>query len=381
MNEKIYAHTKSDENGKPLSEEQWQPLEEHLNAVAQFAAREAVVFGAEAFAKTTGLLHDIGKDSPEFQAYIRNKRPSVDHKRAGAQAAVDIYGRAFGKLLAYCILGHHGGLPNAAEESIIYDPKPAPSGLHLSSPYLKERPDKPVFHKPFLQTGEGQVAYMQLLIRMAFSCLVDGDYLDTEKFMSPETAALRGEPVPIQTLYELFQPALAKLQNYDIAFPVNRARRDVLNACLENGNKGPGFYTLTVPTGGGKTLSSMAFALEQVKRCGMRRIVYAVPFTTVTEQIAGVFREIFDKNTVGRSLVLEHHSNLDLAGKTEDEKDAVRLLSENWDTPLIVTTTVQLLESLFPTCRRASAKFIILRKALLYLTRRKRCPIRCFGLF
>jgi CRISPR-associated helicase Cas3 len=178
---------------------------------------------------------------------------------------------------------------------------------------------------------------------MVFSCLVDADYIDTERFMAPEKSSLRKPALPASALSELFEPKLKELLSHDVEGKrVNAARREVLNACLEKGKASSGFFTLTAPTGSGKTLSSLAFALMQAVHQGKKRIIYALPFTTITKQNADVFRDI-----LGSENVLEHHSNMDPVPEDDDSGETTRLISQNWDAPLIVTTTVQLLESLF----------------------------------
>jgi CRISPR-associated helicase Cas3 len=183
---------------------------------------------------------------------------------------------------------------------------------------------------------------------MVFSALVDADYLDTESFAEPDKADMRPTFPPISAYCELFAPTLQRLLSYPQDRAVNVARRGVLNACLSAAEEQRGFFKLTVPTGGGKTLSSLAFALRHAEKHGMKRVICAIPFTSITEQTADVFRGIF-----GGDLVLEHHSNTGAENKTDDEGGddgtgaAFRLACENWDAPLVVTTNVQLFESLF----------------------------------
>jgi CRISPR-associated helicase Cas3/CRISPR-associated endonuclease Cas3-HD len=336
-NQVYYAHTKKDVNGNALPELQWQTLEAHLVAVAKLASEAASVFSAHALGMAVGLLHDAGKATPEFDARLHGKATRVDHKSLGAGVAAARYPKPLARLMAYCILGHHGGLPNHADIQV--NPADAPESLARLFSLLPESVPVQLSH---LSDEVDVGAFVQLLIRMVFSVLVDSDYLDTARFTEPERSALWREPVEAAELPAMFAPKLSELRGYDQSKTVNRARREVLDACIDAGALGGGFYTLTVPTGGGKTLSSLAFAMEQIKKCDMRRVIYAVPFTTITEQTAEIFRKIF-----GGGAVLEHHSSLDISEKTDDERDTLRLVSERWDAPLIVTTTVQLLESIF----------------------------------
>jgi CRISPR-associated helicase Cas3/CRISPR-associated endonuclease Cas3-HD len=346
VNQVYYAHTKKDARGNALPEIEWQTLEAHLTEVAKLAAESASVFGADALGAAIGLLHDAGKATPEFDARLHGKAVHVDHKSLGASVAAGKYPKPLARLMAYCILGHHGGLPNHSDEVMqSLNPADAPESLAELFSSLPADIAVPCFRLP---SENGKIdetdmgAYVQLLIRMAFSALVDGDYLDTAQFMTPQLPALQYEAIDATALPAMFAPTLAKLRGYDLSLTVNRARRKVLDACVDAGALGGGFYTLTVPTGGGKTLSSLAFAMRQIEQCGMRRVIYAAPFTTITEQTTDIFRGIF-----GDDAVLEHHSNLDISEKTDNERDTLRLVSERWDAPLIVTTTVQLIESLF----------------------------------
>jgi len=336
----IYAHTKTDEEGVVLPEAQWQPLCSHLDEVVRIASQFGEKIGLREFAIAAGRLHDIGKTSQDFQDRLHGKRNGVDHKSLGAEIAVGHYGDKFGRLLAYAIQGHHGGMPDGAKDSIYALKGKNDEEAEL---YLRDLPEKLALSPPQINSKEGEAAYVQLLIRMIFSCLVDADYLDTERFMTPEKAALRPKAKPAKELCKLFCSELDKLLGYDITDnPVYAARRDVLNACLLRGREGRGFYTLTVPTGGGKTLSSLAFALEQIQTHDMDRIIFAMPFTTIIEQNADVYREIF-----GDEYILEHHSNIDPNPDDDHSEEQTRLACQNWDAPLIVTTSVQLLESLF----------------------------------
>jgi CRISPR-associated endonuclease/helicase Cas3 len=312
-------------------------------------------FYAEEWGKLAGLWHDLGKYSDDFQLYIRNSSgyeahlaptapKRVNHASAGALHAQEKFpDRALP--LAYLIAGHHAGLPdwsaadgeaNAALENRLREDRQqgllqkavvnAPESL-----LHREAPSLDAFKNGMESKG------LHLWIRMLFSCLTDADFLDTEAFMNGEKSAQRGGYPGLMALLAQFNVAMeAKRQSAEDT-PVNRMRSDVLRQCRQKAVEAPGFYTLTVPTGGGKTLSSLAFALEHAKANGKRRIVYAIPFTSIIEQTAEVFRGIFG------DAVLEHHCNLD------SDRDAPRnrLASENWDAPLIVTTNVQLFESLF----------------------------------
>ncbi|MDR1821543.1 MAG: CRISPR-associated helicase Cas3', partial [Oscillospiraceae bacterium] len=325
-----------------LPDTEWQTLDAHLQAVAQLAENAAAEFGAGELAHAAGLLHDIGKATEAFQKRLHGSPMSADHKTEGGRIAVERYGKNIGRLLAYIICGHHAGLPDYSSES----------GAGVDD-MLRRTGDKLLCDIPETsampqitttsQSKTHQLFYLTMLIRMVFSALVDADYLDTEAFSSPEKSEKRPKFPTIAAYSELFEPKLLELLSYPQDSTVNISRRGVLNGCLSAAEMPRGFFKLTVPTGGGKTLSSLAFALKHAQINGHSRIIYSIPFTSITEQNADVFRQIF-----GRDLVLEHHSNAgadNLSG--EASENTARLACENWDAPLVVTTNVQLFESLF----------------------------------
>ena len=330
------------------------PLEEHLSAVSQLAGKMASEFGAEEWGKIAGLWHDLGKYSDDFQSYIRGKSGyeahlvdatagRVNHSSAGALHAEAAFGK-LGLVLAYLIAGHHAGLPDwfsdqtggAALENRMKDGKET----CLLQQALKAAP-KAILQQQIpslsaVKKGE-EFNGLHLWIRMLFSCLTDADFLDTEAFMDKGKSRQRGGYPELATLLSQFNEAMETKTQLAEPSSINLLRADVLRQCREKAAGVPGLYTLTVPTGGGKTLSSLAFALEHAIHRGKRRIIYAIPYTSIIEQTADVFRDIFG------NAVLEHHSNLD----AEKETVGSCLASENWDAPLIVTTNVQIFESLF----------------------------------
>jgi len=329
------------------------PLEEHLAAVSLMAGRMASEFGAGEWGRLAGIWHDLGKFSRDFQSYIRSKSGHeahlvdavpgrVNHSSAGALHAAAALGK-LGIVLAYLIAGHHAGLPdwfadetaNAALENRLREGKEIgllQQALKVAPRYILQA-EQPALKPESFGGTDG----LHLWIRMLFSCLTDADFLDTEAFMDQVKSGQRGGYPELATLRDQFDEAMQKKAGEAEATPVNRLRAEVLRQCRARADGAPGIYTLTVPTGGGKTLSSLAFAIEHALHHGKRRIVYAIPYTSIIEQTANVFRDIFG------DAVLEHHSNLD----AKEETAKSRLASENWDAPLIVTTNVQLFESLF----------------------------------
>ncbi|MDY6825229.1 MAG: CRISPR-associated helicase Cas3' [Thermodesulfobacteriota bacterium] len=341
---KYYAHSKE---GEPP--ECWQLLREHLVQVSNMAEDFASFFNASTWGRILGENHDIGKGTNEWQAWLRHVNNVEDtafskfyighvkHAMHGARWLYDYLSQA-GKLLSYCIAGHHGGLSNWSDQEGV--------GLKSKLAQPQEKIDislrTPKIEKnlPFsISDGAKRFGFqLQFFARMIFSCLVDADYLDTEAFLDKEKNEWRSQYPSVEELCGRFWPKFDSLRQSAAPTPVNKQREIVLNNCLEAAKQEPGLFSLTVPTGGGKTLSSMAFALEHAKKYHKRRIIYVIPFTTVIEQNAAVFRDV-----LGKDAVLEHHCNF----IPEDSDWKTRLATENWDAPVIVTTNVQFFNSFF----------------------------------
>lgn len=359
MSTVLYAHTGSDFD----DESTWQTLSEHLNNVAETASTFAAEFGMFQWGRMLGLLHDAGKSSAAFEKRLRGGKEHVDHSTAGAKIAIERYGSK-GYFAAYSLVGHHGGQPNGIRETIgkgSAGRKPLESRLNgeiesydrffelveSGEIDLPQESDLGMPMVPGRRGGEknqmaSKIFSTYALSRMIYSTLVDADYLDTEAFMAPEASlARRGRKYStVEELSAVLEKHLASLCNDGST--VNRMRRTVLRDCLAAADCRQGLFSLTVPTGGGKTLSSLAFALKHACIHHMKRVIIAVPFVTVTEQTAQVLKSIF-----GSDQVLEHHSNYDYSDLNDEEAYAQRLATQNWDAPIIVTTNVQLFESLF----------------------------------
>ncbi len=338
----LVAHTSEDGRTQPLSD--------HLQEVGKLAGRFALQFGCEEWARHAGLVHDIGKAAPAFQQYLLNGGPKTEH---AAAAAIALY-QGNTHLLAYCAAGHHAGMPDGGDGADMADAPTLRAKLQRQSKYgwdipgyLNEAgiPPSMVLPAPPIITLERHGFSLSFLTRMLFSCLVDADYLDTEAFMNNE---------PVRLSECSLAPLLPLLEKHLASFgtpksELNQRRSAILARCKEAAQLPRGLYSLTVPTGGGKTLSSMAFALRHAlhhaKEQGLRRIIYVIPYTNIIEQTAVVFRKIF-----GDEAVLEHHSNVDY-DDAEEVQHANHLYkrhaSENWDIPIVVTTSVQFFESLF----------------------------------
>lgn len=321
-----------------------QSILDHLGGTAKLAQEFASAFGCGDYGRCHGILHDIGKYSAGFQKRIQEGGGKVDHSTAGAQLVWSLAETINARMAAYCVAGHHAGLPDggsAADDEV---------ESTLSARLNRSVEDYQAFREEIdpnilLPTQEpplhilGKAGFtISFLTRMLYSCLVDADFLDTEAFMSDGSVVREpGEGIP--ALYEKLEEKLKELKHP--TNELNRMRCKILERCLQMAEAERGLFTLTVPTGGGKTLSSLAFALKHAKRHGMRRVIYVIPYTSIIEQTAAIFRDI-----VGDGNLLEHHYNFQYDFKN-DEMDPRRLAAENWDKPLIVTTNVQFFESLF----------------------------------
>ncbi len=335
-----YAHSTDS-----ADKSEWQSLGVHLQNVASLASGFAAVFGAGDWGRFAGLLHDAGKATAAFQRRLEGSAERVDHSTFGARLAREKAG-PLGLLLSYAIAGHHGGLPDGGlqETQLHYRLKhgKVPADVALLPVVDIRKPLKP----PFKMKRDEAGFSMAFFTRMLFSCLVDADFLDTEGFCSPEKHADRPSEGPEQLtpLKSKLDHHLSQLAAKADPSPVNRLRQQILTQCRIKATSSPQIFSLTVPTGGGKTLSSLSFALDHAIANKQRRVIYAIPFTSIIEQNAGVFQDI-----LGREQVLEHHSNF----KEKDEMEEVAynrrrgLAAENWDAPVVVTTNVQFFESLF----------------------------------
>ena len=316
-----------------------QTVIDHLNGTARRSAAFASDFGSEDFGRLVGLAHDIGKNSQAFQKRLKGG-PKVDHATAGAIECAKI-GAA---MSACCVIGHHGGLPDFGNPIADMPGEATFSGRlkkglqsgrvsYTWNGRLPAVPSEPAFQNDSYR--------LSMWTRMLYSCLVDADYLDTEEFMSGGNVQ-RGGYDSLPELWERFKRHIAGF--FPPRSELNRLRCEILKSCMDAGSGQKGIYSLTVPTGGGKTVASLAFALRHAIENNMRRIIYVIPYTSIIEQNARVFRDI-----LGEDNVIEHHSGaaFDSDEEINGEKSRQRLASENWDAPVIVTTAVQFFESIY----------------------------------
>lgn len=383
-----YGHTKENQvSKKVLPKEHWQLLKSHLDEVARMAEERAAKFGAQKLGRIIGLLHDLGKYSEAFQKRLDGEREKVDHKTAGAQEVHSRFGNVIGKALAYTIAGHHGGLPDGN--------KGAPGNL----PECLAKTDIPDYQA---YVGEIEIPGLSnqdlagmpkpkdidmaafsfsFCIRMMYSCLVDADYLDTERFMNVEKYMARPVSASMETLLKRFEKKLELLaeRNHQNPSVINTARQSILVRCLTMAESKPGLFTLTVPTGGGKTYSSLAFGLKHAVKHNKDRVIYVIPYTSIIEQNAQVFRESLEDDSLNETVVLEHHSNFEYPEGNFDDWDehekVHRLASENWDMPVVVTTAVQFFESLYANKGSRCRKLHNIANSVIILDEAQMMPI------
>ncbi|RJQ65411.1 MAG: CRISPR-associated helicase Cas3' [Desulfobacteraceae bacterium] len=381
-NSELLAHAIQDEK---TGEWRTHSLDEHLAGVAKMADEFAGVFGNGDWGSAAGFLHDLGKGSDAFQQYIRQvtgfdaeahietSPGKVNHSSHGAVWSVENL-KGIGRILAYLVAGHHAGLPDWFRTLGIG----GNLEHRLSAEEQKDLPQVPEVWQT-MAVSRVRVPYslpcgrslteeaFHLWVRMLFSSLVDADFLDTEEFMRPDQWAQRGTYPPLSELKSKFESYMDSLIAKAEPTEVNRLRQQILSECRDAGCKEPGFFSLTVPTGGGKTLSAMAFALEHavVPNNNKKRIIVAIPYTSIIEQTAKEYKKIF-----GEENVVEHHSSLD----PDKESRQSRLASENWDAPIIVTTNVQLFESLFAAKSSACRKLHNIADSIIILDEAQMLP-------
>jgi len=380
---KYYAHSSPDE-----SKSDWQLLSDHLGKVGELAASKASHFGAQELAEISGLLHDLGKYCPEFQARLQGSPKKVDHATWGARVAIEKYGSEIGSLLAYGIAGHHAGLADGAEamegqsvtsldKRLKAEPTTQLDPVWENEITLTDRPSLPPIK---LDPASHTAGLFQLSIlgRMLYSCLVDADFIDTDNYYRQlDNQAARDEEFPtvVQLKQQLDQYlAQSRFQSEE---GINATRKRILANVRRQSELTPGLFTLNVPTGGGKTLSSLAFALDHAVRHGLRRVILVIPFTSIVEQNAEVWRDAL--GPYGEDAVLEHHSAFDqekMDFSDPESKDKLRLAAENWEAPIVVTTAVQFFESLFANRSSRCRKLHNIANSVVILDEAQTLPVK-----
>lgn len=349
------------------SDAEIQSNDDHQQGVAERAEAFAAEFGMGEWGRVLGLLHDKGKEKKAFQQHIIKESgldPSVrvegDYKHAyvGALLAKQLFPK-YHPLMDNALMGHHRGLYDDGDMLEVMKSQ-IPNDVTVSQ--ISAQFSVPKLQKP------SDVHHLQ---RMLFSCLVDADYLDTEAFMQPEQSKLRGKYESLEELERKLELFLNSLKKNAPDTEVNRIRNEVQGCCLKESVNQPGFYSLTVPTGGGKTIASVLWAIKHAVRNGLKRIIIAIPYTSIITQTASVLGNIF-----GDENVLEHHSNVDRTDSNDKELSQKQKIStENWDYPIVVTTNVQLFESLFSNKPSDCRKLHNIAKSILILDEVQTLPI------
>ena len=387
----VYAHSVPGRTA-----EHWEPLGDHLRDVAARCEVFGGAFGFGALARLAGLLHDVGKCSTAFQAYIAvgdaagAKGP--DHSTAGAREALRLYPQ-LRQILPFVVAGHHAGLADGADLLRRLDPAqreipPHPGWEDAAGPLptlSALRPTRPV--RPNRVAGFTEA----FLTRMLFSCLVDADRTETARFYGEAVALI---DTPLALLRDRLRAHMAMKRTAAAAAATTprtkmlaALRAEVLDRIVDRAADTPGLFTLTVPTGGGKTLASLAFALEHAVRHGQRRVIYVIPFTSIVEQSAAVFREALAEGPGGTNErdVLEHHAGVDWeraakdadrGGRGADAVDRLQRAAETWAVPVVVTTAVQFFESLFANRTSRCRKLHNLAGSVIVLDEAQTMPLR-----
>lgn len=344
MAELLWAHSAREVDGLRHG------LADHLRGTSWRAGAFGEIFGAGPLAAHCGLLHDVGKGTCQWQrglieAELSGGRVGIPHKHAGTWL-LDRHGLG---IMSAVVFGHHGGLPDrkrlrqelfCADE----DPLVAEAIQKVAEIVPEIHPSAPIALPPWLPEAADADPYaLDLLVRMVYSAVVDADFLDTEEHFA--AAPRPSHPVSASDLVERFEKARQVLLAESPSSPIDGLREEVYQHCLEAAGGPQGIYRIPAPTGSGKTLATGGFALHHARRHSLRRVIVAVPFMSITEQNASVYRGLLDVEGED-PVVLEHHSGIDL-----DDDDArkrwQRLAAENWDAPFVVTTTIRLFESLF----------------------------------
>lgn len=349
-----------------------QSNDEHQQGVSELASKFAGEFGMAEWGRVLGLLHDKGKEKKAFQQHIikesgldQNVKVEGDYRHAyvGALIAKQLYSK-FSPLMINALMGHHRGLYDDGEMKEVMK-------MEMPKDVIVEKIDAefeiPQLEKPV----KGYQKDIHHLQRMLYSCLVDADYLDTEAFMQPEQSELRGKHDSLDVLQEKLEAYLDSLKKEAPDTEVNRIRTEVQQCCIKESENKQGFFSLTVPTGGGKTLASVLWAIKHAIKNNLNRIIIAIPYTSIITQTASVLRNVF-----GEENVLEHHSNVDSSKMNDKElANRLKLATENWDYPIIVTTNVQFFESLFSNKPSDCRKLHNIAKSVLIFDEVQTLPI------
>lgn len=375
MELKIPAHIREDGTE--------QSLEDHLTETGKLAAEFCSEFGLEALGSTLGRAHDIGKNTKGFEKRIRSQGPKVDHATAGAQGLFKLsqqrWNPYLSKLFLACpVMSHHSGLPDFGSKIDSSDggtlfgrlKKKVPDCSEVFQIVNPEIPDAQLLRKIKFHNEKDFCFQMSFAAKMVYSALVDADYLDTERFMSDgnvkraETDSL--DAIDAVVTEKITVKGWLEEQNPD---SIGGRRSEILRHCIEQGKTTErGLFKLSAPTGSGKTVSSFMFALKHAVHNRLRRIIYVIPYSSIIEQNAMEFR-----NLAGNSNVLEHHSGFDFTQESEELK-MLELATENWDIPIVVTTSNQFFESLYGYKTSASRKIHNIANSVVIFDEAQKLP-------
>ncbi len=358
-----FAHSR---DGVPQLE--WQTLQAHAEGVQKLCEQFAEPFASQEAAGLIGRIHDAGKTHPDFQAHLRGENRNHPHAADGAKW-LDAHIPTLGRLLAYAVDGHHAGLPDGVGDATSLTSHlckaQEPQGVKVEPPK-----DVRTLLPDFIKNGDREEVprKLWLWVKMLYSCLVDADWLDTERFMDPKRAADR--PETFDDLHTLLGRYHAHMATFRADTPVNKLRTDILQSVLAKAKNAPGLYTLTVPTGGGKTLASLGFALEHAVANEKCKIIYAIPYSTIIEQTSKTLSDV-----LGARNVLEHHA--EAKWREDEDKIAVplRQLTENWaGVPVVVTTNVQFFESFYSAQSSRCRKLHNVANSVIILDEAQKLP-------
>lgn len=405
-------------------------LKDHLKATAELCKRNAAKIGCAHYGELLGLLHDLGKYSEKFQKYLRTaigkenpdedevevdskeSRGTIDHSTAGAQFVWQKLGdspypqkRLLAQILALCLCSHHSGLIDCLKNDRSYGSinvfskrlKKADEKTHchevLEKSEVSKRVEEIITQPNFIESlidilnrinlkqsmhKNLRFFHIGLFLRFLFSCLIDADRQDSSDSEKPNKTKERQ-----QGFYICWEELANRLEGHitekfgEPNTAIAKIRTEISKNCLFAATREKGIFTLTVPTGGGKTLASLRFALTHARKHKLDRIYYIVPFTTTIDQNAREVRGILEKSAEKGKIVLEHHSNIGAGKQTWKEK----LLCENWDAPIVFTTMVQFLEAFFGGGTRGVRRMHQLANALIIFDEIQALPIKCVHLF
>ena len=426
---KHYAHSTDG------PEDEWQSLAEHLQETARIAGKFAAKAGLPLSGRAMGLLHDLGKYSKQFQDYIKSSeglldqdhddyldakaaKGKIDHSTAGAQHIWRHYKRItkaapYAQILALGAASHHSGLIDClppegkhgfgsrmekedakthydecmsvwdsviAEESRKLLTPDILNELHACEIGIFKRAEKllpaDVSSEDRGDNENSREIQRGLVARFLLSCLLDADRINSAEFEDTQYKDLRAR-MPRRPWPRLTGRLEEHLADLKPARHIDNLRRDISAKCRERASDSQGLFTLTVPTGGGKTLASLRFALHHAQKHGLDRVIYVIPYTSIIDQNAKVAREILEKGEEPGTIVLEHHSNI----LSEAETWRNKLLTDNWEAPVVFTTMVQFLESLFGSGTRPARRMHNLARSVIIFDEIQTLPLRCMHLF